>query len=81
MDSFGILQAFCSSLSFNHSILLISLTLLCNNNQYYSVNDQASLIYDGGPMVSLKWWSDIWKSDLAFAYSLPPTLKMSPAPL
>ncbi len=49
--------------------------------------DQASLICDSGPKVSLKWWSDIWKSDLtmwAFAYSLVPphpVLKMSPVPL
>ncbi len=71
------------------------LTSHCNNNLLRIVIiiniillDQASLIYDGGPKVSLKWWSDIWKSDFtiwAFAYSLPPPphhiLKMSPAPL
>ncbi len=37
--------------------------------------DQASSIYDGGPKLSLKCWSDIWKSDLtmwAFAYNLTP---------
>ncbi len=38
-------------------------------------NDQASLIYDDGATMSVKWWSDIWKSDLTmwtFAYSPSP---------